>query len=369
MKILFVTELNPWVRSVSTVHRYVAAGRRLGHEIVVYGEANPDLPQVPFTTDLSGVDFAVFAVHVPNDFPDMPCLARMLDGIPRQRRIVLDLWGRYNETIRLEHDFNHLEKIDGHPAWEWTEAMESVSDHILQPTLSPVRPTAKSFLFHGFDAEMVVKPYASAKEAAAAWQAGKSYGAMYIGNNWHRWHQIRAFLETYGQVRDAAGKFALVGWDWGQRPNWAIETGLAGVDTDPDWLAQQGVEVHDGVRFDEVVGKLSTARFAPVFHRPVFKHLNLVTNRTFETFYADTLPVLMLPKAFVAAIYGEAALALVPSGSVADHMRKALSAPEPYWDAVLQTRMYLARNHSFDRRIGELEAVLARKPARSGVAQ
>ena len=53
---------------------------------------------------------------------------------------------------------------------------------------------------------------------------------------------------------------------------------------------------------------LGQARFAPVFHRPLFRHLGFVTNRTFETFYADTLPVLMLPRDFVAAIYGPAAL-------------------------------------------------------------
>lgn len=369
MKVLLITEVNPWVRSISTLHGYVAAGRRLGHEVVVYGEGQADMPRLPFSTDISGVDLAVFVVQVPTDFPDMPYLARVLDGIPRDRRIVLDLWGRYNETIRLEHDFNHLEKIDGHPAWEWTEAMESVSDRIFQPTLSPVRPTVKSFLFHGFDPEMVAKPYASAKEAAASWRSGKAYGAMYIGNNWHRWHQIRAFLDEYGQVRDTVGKFALVGWDWAKRPNWAIEAGIAGVDTDPDYLWQQGVEVRDGLKFDEVVAELSKARFAPVFHRPLFRHLNLLTNRSFETFCADTLPVLMLPKELVSAIYGDAALALVPSGSVAEHMRKAFSDPESYWDAVLQTRTHLARNHSFERRIVELEAILARKPAGSGSAR
>ena len=63
-----------------------------------------------------------------------------------------------------------------------------------------------------------------------------------------------------------------------------------GIDTDPALLAELGVEFRDGVRFDEVVGLLGQARFAPVFHRPLFRHLGFVTNRTFETFYADTLP-------------------------------------------------------------------------------
>ena len=39
MKLLLVTSVDPWTRSVSTVHKYVAAGRALGHEVAVYGNA------------------------------------------------------------------------------------------------------------------------------------------------------------------------------------------------------------------------------------------------------------------------------------------------------------------------------------------
>jgi hypothetical protein len=192
---------------------------------------------------------------------------------------------------------------------------------------------------------------------------------MYVGNNWHRWDQIRRFLEQYSPVRNEAGPACLIGWDWGRRPDWAAENGIAGVDTDPALLAELGVEVRDGVRFDEVVGLLSKARFAPVFHRPLFRELGFVTNRTFETFCADTLPVLMLPEDLVTAVYGPAAVALIPRGDVAAHLGDALQRPEPYWDAVLQTRAHLARHHSFERRIQELETIIAgRKRALAGGA-
>ena len=173
MRLLLVTSVDPWVRSVATVHKFVAAGRALGHDIAVYGEPHPGLPTLPFTTDLDGVDLALFVVQVPSDFPDMPYLARLLDGIPRERRVVIDLWGRFNDTIRLEHDFNHLEKLDGHAGWEWEEGLRAISDTILQPTLSPLRRGVGSFLFHGFDPAAVVKPHRTAREAAAAW-AGKA---------------------------------------------------------------------------------------------------------------------------------------------------------------------------------------------------
>jgi hypothetical protein len=358
MKLLLVSWVDAWTRSVSTVHRYVEAGRALGHDVALFGEPQPGLPSLPFTTQLRGVDLALFVVQVPTDFPDMPQLARLLDGVPRERRVVVDLWGRFNETVRLEHDFNHLEKMDGHLGWEWVDAMRAVSDTILQPTLRPARADVRSFLFHGFDSVAVAKNHENAEAAAAAWRAAgpaeKPYGVMYVGSNWQRWEQVRRFLEHYGPVRGDVGKACLTGWDWGKRPEWAVQKGMAGIDTDPALLAELGVEVRDGVRFDEIVGLLGKARFAPVFHRPIFRHFGLVTNRTFETFYADTLPVLMLPREQVSALYGPAALALVPGEDVGAHLTQALRNPVQQWDAVLKTRAHLAQHHSYARRFQEL---------------
>jgi hypothetical protein len=371
MKLLLVTWVDPWVRSVSTVHKYVAAGKTLGHEVAVYGEPHPELPSLPFTTDLGGVDLALFVVQVPSDFPDMPYLARLLDGVPRERRVVVDLWGRFNDTIRPEHDFNHLEKLDGHLGWEWEEALRAVSDTILQPTLTPLRPGVGSFLFHAYDPGSVVGPDETAAVAAARWRAGgpdrRPYGVMYVGSNWQRWDQVRRFLEQYRAVRAEVGQACLVGWDWGARPEWAVQKGIMGVDTDPALLAELGVEIRDGVRFDAVIGLLGQARFAPVFHRPLFRHLGFVTIRSFETFHADTLPVLMLPRDLVEAVYGPAALALVPKDDVAAHLRDALAHPQVYWDALLATRAHLARHQSYARRFQELGELLDGR-ARSGTA-
>ena len=372
MKLLLVNTVDPWTRSVSTLHKWIAAGKKLGHDVAIYCYPHPELPNLPFTIDPAGADLALFVIQLPSDFPDMPYLARILDGIPRERRVVLDLWGRFNETIRLEHDFNHLEKLDGHLGWEWEDAYRAVSDTVLQPSLVPVRSNARSFLFHGFDPAAVAKPYKNAREAAAAWSAAgkeeKPYGVMYIGSNWHRWDQVRKFLEQYGKVRKKVGRACLVGWDWDVRPGWAVHIGIMGVNTDAKFLKQLDVEVRPGVRFKEVVGLLGKARFAPVIHRPLFRHLGFVTNRTFETFYADTMPVLMLPRDFVKAIYGEAALKLVPGDNVGAHLTDALAKPEPYWEAVLETRAHLAAHHSYERRFQELIDLTGAKP-RAGAAR
>jgi hypothetical protein len=359
MKLLLVTSVDAWTRSVATIHKWIEAGRRLGHDISIYGEPDVDLPNLKFTTDLANVDLALFVMQVPSDLPDMPGLARVLDGIPREKRALVDLWGRYNETIRVDHDFNHLEKLDGHQDWEWQDAIAAIADVILQPTLSPKREGVKPFLFHGFDEGSVVRKYANATEAAASW-GKKPYGVMYVGSNWQRWHQVRAFFKGYGPVRNEVGKAALIGWDWSVRPDWAIHKGLMGVDTDPALLENLGVEVRNGVRFDEIVPLLSEAKFAPVIHRPLFSELGFVTNRSFETFYADTIPVLLLPEDFVERIYGAAACKLVPGSGIAGWLTDASKNPEVYWDAVLKTRTHLAEKHSYAVRIEELMKAAAR---------
>lgn len=363
MKLLLVTSVDAWTRSVSTIHHLVAAGLRAGHQIAVFGEADADLPGLPFTTETEGVDLALFVVQVPGDLPDMPGLAHIIDRVPRARRAVVDLWGRYNDTIRLDHDFNHLEKLDGHLGWEWDEAFRAISATICQPTLAPRRADVGSFLFHGFESGAVIAATTDAAAAARHWRDGarphgaRPYGLRYVGSNWQRWHQVRQLLEGYAAARDEIGPASLVGWDWGERPGWAVDKGLAGIDTDPDFLGSLGVEIRNGVRFDEVVGLLGEARFAPVIHRPLFRALGFVTARSFETFHADTVPVLLLPRDFVEAIYGPAALALVPGESLAAHLRDALAEPERTWQAVIDTRGHLARHHSYERRLAEIEAI------------
>lgn len=359
MKIVLVGSVDPWTRSVATIQRYVRWGERLGHDVALFGAPNAELRDLKTTTAIDDADLVAFVVQVPQDIPGMPYLARMMDRIPREKRVVLDLWGRYNETVRVDHDFNHLEKFDGHPSWEWMQAMEALGDTILQPTLHPRREDVGSFLFHAFDADAVARPYETAEEAARSWRAGdgatRPYGLVYVGSNWQRWSQIRQFLENYRPVAERVGQFCLAGWDWAERPGWAAEMGMAGIDTDPDLLADLRVEVRMGVRFDAVVPLLAQGRFAPIFHRPLFKELGLVTARTFETFLANTIPVLMLPETFVEEIYGSAALKLVPSEGLARHFESLLDDPEGAWDAVLKTRKHLAQHHSFAQRFEELE--------------
>jgi hypothetical protein len=362
MRLLIVSRLDRFARAVTTITNYVRVGKALGHEVAVFGEQRSEGPPVPYSLDVQAFDFVIFVIYEAKDFPELPYLARLLDGVPKERRVVIDCCGRYNETIRVEHDFNHLEKMDSHQGWEWVEGIEAISDTILQPTLTPLRTNVRPFLFHAFDPEAVAAPYRSAGEAVLAWSgeraARKPYGVAYVGHNWQRWSQIRRFLEAIEPLREELGPICLAGWRWDQRPDWAAELGLAGVDVDPELLKRLGVETRFTIPFDEVIPFMGQALFCPVFHRPLYKELGIVTVRTFETFCADTLPLLMLPEDLIDAIHGPAAGPLAPGGDVAGRLGDMMQRPEMYWDAVLAVRDHLARHHSYRQRFEELLVIL-----------
>src|SRR5216684_2450810 len=227
MRLLFVSRLDRSARAVAAITRFAAIGKRLGHEVAVFGEPRQDFESVPHSVDVNAFDFAVFVVYEAWDFPELPHLAHLLDRMPKERRVIIDCTGAYNETIAVEDDCNHFEKLNGHQAWEWIEGFEAVANKILQPSVAPLREDARSFLFFGFDPSAVARFYRSPREAATAWSgpngASKPYGIVYIGHNWQRWSQLRRFFEAVEPLRDRLSAMQLRGWTWDQRPDWAVE--------------------------------------------------------------------------------------------------------------------------------------------------
>src|SRR5262245_20049706 len=168
MKLLIVSRFDRSARAINTITKYVRVGKALGHEVALFSDPIGDMPDVPTSRDPKAFDYVMFVVYETPDFPDLPYLAHLLDGVPRERRIIVDCAGRYNETIQVEHDFNHLEKMDNHMGWEWIDGFGAVAKTIVQPTLAPLRPDARGFLFHGFDPVAVARHYDTAAEAASA---------------------------------------------------------------------------------------------------------------------------------------------------------------------------------------------------------
>ena len=361
MRLLFVSKLDRSARAVSAITQYAAIGKRLGHEVAIFGEPRADFPSIPHSIDVKDFDFVIFVVYEAGDFPDLPHLAYLLDGTPKERRVIVDCTGTYNDTITVEHDSNHFEKLNGHQGWEWIEGFQAVSNIILQPTATPLRKDVHSFLFFGYDPLAVRHSYRSGEEAAKGWagqHGDKPYGVVYVGHNWQRWTQLKKFLEAIAPLKSRIGRIALRGWVWDQRPDWAAEHEFAGVDVDPALLKRLDVETGWPIPFDEVVEFQGQAKFCPVFHRPLFNSLGLITNRTFETFCSDTIPLLMLPHDIVEAVYGPDALLLAPDEDIAGRMENMMTRPDLYWDAVLKTRSYLSIHHSYERRFEELCRIL-----------
>src|SRR5262245_27420396 len=362
MKLLLVSKISSTSRAVSAIASYVKTGRRLGHDVAILGEQSTEAPELPRTLDVKSFDYAVFVVFMPGDFPDLPYLAQLLDGVPRERRLIIDCCGRYNDTIRVEHDFNHLELLDGHQGWEWVEGFNAVADKIVQPTLRPRRSDVRPFLFYGFDRDAIVRGYDTPAAAAEAWTGNgnghRPYGINYVGTNWQRWTQVQAMLKSVGPKSDEIGRTRLIGWDWASRPKWAEDLNLRGVDVDAKMFAEYGVVTENAVPYDQVLARMNEGSFCPVFHRPLFNELGLVTNRTFETFCSDTIPLLMLPDQIVEKIHGSAALRLIPGEDLATRLDDIMHRPEFYWDAVLKTRAHLAAHHSYERRFEEMTAIL-----------
>jgi hypothetical protein len=363
MKLLFVSRLERWARAVSAITRYVAVARRLGHEAAMFGEPHADFSSIPYSTDVKAFDFAIFVIYEALDFPDLPYLAYLLDGMPKERRVIIDCSGVYNKTISIEHDSNHFEQLNGHQGWEWVESFSAVANKILQPTVRPLRQDVIPFLFFGFDSSAVARHYSSPHDAAAAWSAkngaGKPYGIAYVGHNWQRWNQLRLFFETVQPVKDQLNTMQLRGWGWDCRPDWAVQHEFAGVDVDPTLLRGLGVEIGETLPFSEVIEFQGRAKFCPIIHRPLYNELGLVTNRTFETFCSDTIPILLLPPSTVLEIHGPDALSLTPgSEGLVARLHDMIDRPAVYWDAVLKTRSHLAAQHSYERRLEQLLAIL-----------
>src|SRR5215470_1622185 len=87
MKLLVTSKLDRSARAISTIANYIRTGKTLGHDVAVYGEQS-EHPALPASLDVKQFDFAVFVVYMPSDFPDLPYLARLLDGMPKERRVI-----------------------------------------------------------------------------------------------------------------------------------------------------------------------------------------------------------------------------------------------------------------------------------------
>jgi glycosyl transferase family 1 len=343
MRLMFVYWKLEDAGSAHTIHRLAMAGHRLGHEVMLYAE--PDsASRFVCSRDVEAADAVIFVLewniylhqNVPLD------IEGPLSRSTRERRIVIDNDGMYNEPIHVDGDYNHPSRRDSRLRMK---LYDRISDRVYQPTLQPLRPDVGSYLFHGYGADLETPLPPGDRE----------FGMVYVGSNWFRWRPMRRVLAALEPIRARVGRVALVGHNWADTP-WWIESPLReqAYTTDPAYLSRLGVEVMPAVPVEDVVPTMSRACFNPVLARPTFNHLRLVHPRLFETPAAGTIPLFGLDDAHVKEIYGERALELVLGDDARERIVDVLDRPEYYASVVTDVRAHLAEHHSYEMRFQEL---------------
>ena len=323
---------------------YSRAARALGHEVAVYGRPNPKIP-LNYSLDVASADAVVFIFEWTTRLQqgDALDLVRLVSRLPRRRRVILDGDGNYNALVRVGADYNH--KTEGERQ-AWVEVCDCLTDKVCQPTLHPLCPSVRTFLFYCYNPGW---------EVPLAFR-DKQYTMLYVGHSKFRWAPMERVLRAIEPVRDRVGRLGVVGHGWDALPAWAGPMHMEDAYyTDVPYMKRLGVEFLPPVPFEQVVAWMSKATFNPVISRPTFNRLRLVTPRFFETPAASTIPLFGLDDAYVAEIYGDRALELVlpverPRDKILDMQRR----PEYYACIVGGIRRHLAERHSQAARLEEL---------------
>ena len=350
MRLVFVYYVMGDAGSAQDIQNYTRVARALGHELVIYGP--PDAKSsFSFSRDLDSADAVVFIFEWTTDVRegDQLDLVRLVSKVSRERRIVIDCDGAYNDRISVEGDYNHR---DAEASRRWVAVCDSLSDRIFQPTLHPLRSNVRPFFFHAYD---------------AGWErpldfGSKEYGMVYVGHSKSRWRPMHRVLQAIKPIRERVGRIGLVGHGWDAIPPWAAPMGIEDYFyTDQAYLRKLGVEIVQPISFDQVIDWMSRATFSPVIYRPLFSYLRLVTCRTFETPAANTIPLFGLDTDYVREIYGDCgAELLLPDDHPEEKVLDMMCRPAYYAQVVKSIRRHLAEKHSYTARLQELIEIVSR---------
>jgi hypothetical protein len=332
------------------IQGYTEAARAIGHEVCVYGRDNPKIP-LNYSIDVGSADAIIFLFEWTTQlrYEDQLDMLRLMTALPRERRVILDGDGNYNDPFLVENDYNHK---DAASSRRWCEICDSVTDKICQPTLHPFRKHVRPFLFYAYNPSWEV-PLSSGT-------ASKEYGMIYVGHAKFRWWPMSRVLRAVEKVRGEVGRIGLVGHGWGELPWWATTMKIEdSYYTEPDYLKKLGAEVMPPVPFKAVVETMSKATFNPVLLRPTFNTMKLVNPRMFETPAANTIPLFAIDKEHIREIYGEdAANNLVLHDGAPDAVANIVRRPDDFRDIQLGMRKHLAEHHSHAARLRQLIEII-----------
>src|SRR6516165_10532329 len=187
MRIMFVYWAFEDQGSGLLISGYTHAARAMGHEVVVYGRPIPNIP-LNYSMDVDSVDALVYIFEWTTNLlnGDNLDFAR-LSKIPRRRTVILDGDGHYNDLLSADGDYNHPDEASRD---KWIAVCDSLSDKICQPTMHPIRPNVRTFLFYCY---------------SPSWELpfnvrDKEFGLLYVGNSKFRWGAMSRVLQSIAPI-------------------------------------------------------------------------------------------------------------------------------------------------------------------------
>lgn len=325
--------------SSNTLLGYVRAGAVLKYDIRVssFGALDNNIKTAVPVANRDWKPDLLVIVYESYPFLSSKDIDEICSTIPRSKTIIIDPDCKYSKPSFSSGDTNHSSQ-DSYKFW--TGLYDSLSDIILQPHIGiPDTKKIKSFIYFGID-----------KNVVNISRQSKDYDLLYVGNNWYRWHDIVQLIKLISPIRKRLKKIALVGNNWNGEVMQGFEDATY---SDPSFLKQNQIEILKSAPYGQVEATMSKGLLNPIFVRPILNHLGLVTPRMFETFNADTVP--LIPSYFTHAVnlYGHDVTKLTISDNPKDIL-KILDNYDTYLSLSREIREMLKVKHSYDVRLNEL---------------
>lgn len=341
-KIAFVGNFQYNCGSSNTVLGYVKAGRKMGYDIRIseFGSIDSVIRNyVPIAEKDWQADLLVI-IYESYPFLSDQTLQEICDTTRRSSRLLIDPDGKYLNPISNNGDTNHSTS-ESYKYKYWTSLYDSLTDKILQPFLEKNESSkVYQFLYFGIDTQ--TPNFSNIK---------KEFDLLYVGNNWYRWTDIKKLINKVSCIRDQLKNIALIGQYWTGKPMKNFEEATR---SDSDFLARNKIEIHESAKYGEVEKTMSRGKINPVLIRPLLNSLKFVTPRMFETFAANTVP--LIPNYFfhAATLYGEEIKELMLSKNVADDILRIMESYDRYVLLTESIRKKLQEKHSYEVRIKQL---------------
>ena len=343
MRIILIYYLLEDRGSAQDIKGYIDSAKKMGHEIVVYGRS--DFKSLfHYSQTINKNDAVVFIFEWTTELLRGGFLdyVRLVSKIPRQRRVLIDCDGKYNNPIDSKGDSNHKSKKE---SIDWINFCNSLTDKIFQPTIKPLKKNVNTFFFHAYNPNWEITN-----------NNKKKYGMCYVGNNWYRWNPMYKVLKEIKKNKGDVGNISITGHGWDRPAPWASrDTPKEAYQYDYKFIKSLDIDIFPPIKFSKVIKQMNKGVFNPVIYRPLFDKLNFVTCRTYETFAANTIPLFTYKNKSHLSIYGRNETdALLLGKKPKNKILDVIKNQEKYMEIVKNVRNKLKNNHSHDIRLKEL---------------